>query len=260
LEVLPDDSLSAKGPGRASNGNFVLTEFVAAIQPGDAAEPQAVEIAGATATFAQNDFGQPVDGGSRFTIAGAIDADAGGNKAGWAVMPKFGQTHEAVFETKTDIPGGEAATLVVKLLQNYEPSKHHTIGRFRVSVTTSPRPVRAGGGLPAEIATILAVAADERDDKQRDALATYYRSIAPELNAVRLQLKETEAAKNRLEESLPVTLATVAVEPRMVRVLPRGNWMDDSGESVTPGVPEFLPQPPAKEGRLTRLDLARGCS
>ena len=43
----------------------------------------------------------------------------------------------------------------------------------------------------------------------------------------------------------------------MIRVLPRGNWMDDSGEEVQPGVPAFLPQPAAKEGRFTRLDLAQ---
>jgi hypothetical protein len=52
-------------------------------------------------------------------------------------------------------------------------------------------------------------------------------------------------------------VATITVEPRTIRILPRGNWMDDSGEVVEPGVPEFLPQPPPKEGRLNRLDLAK---
>lgn len=76
------------------------------------------------------------------------------------------------------------------------------------------------------------------------------------LDAVRIELKATEAAKLTVEKQTPITLTTVAVAPRMVRILKRGNWMDESGEQVTPGVPEFLPQPPAKEGRLTRLDLA----
>ena len=40
-----------------------------------------------------------------------------------------------------------------------------------------------------------------------------------------------------------------------MRVLPRGNWMDDSGEVVEPGVPRFLPQLKTT-GRATRLDLA----
>jgi hypothetical protein len=49
------------------------------------------------------------------------------------------------------------------------------------------------------------------------------------------------------------------VSPREMRVLPRGNWMDDSGDVVTPAVPEFLPGPLTTDdaNRLTRLDLAR---
>ena len=41
-----------------------------------------------------------------------------------------------------------------------------------------------------------------------------------------------------------------------MRVLPRGNWLDESGEVVAPAVPQFLPQL-AVAGRATRLDLAR---
>jgi hypothetical protein len=41
-----------------------------------------------------------------------------------------------------------------------------------------------------------------------------------------------------------------------VRILPRGNWLDDSGALVEPAVPQFLPQIPSNE-RATRLDLAR---
>ena len=35
-------------------------------------------------------------------------------------------------------------------------------------------------------------------------------------------------------------MITVAIEPRTIRVLPRGNWLDDSGPIVQPAVPEFL--------------------
>lgn len=52
--------------------------------------------------------------------------------------------------------------------------------------------------------------------------------------------------------------ATVSVEPREVRIRPRGNWMDDSGAVVEPAVPAFLPQGDLPTGRrATRLDLAR---
>jgi hypothetical protein len=57
---------------------------------------------------------------------------------------------------------------------------------------------------------------------------------------------------------MAATMVTVAVKPRPMRVLTRGNWQDDKGVSVEPGVPHFLPQIPNPEGRrLTRLDLAR---
>jgi hypothetical protein len=42
----------------------------------------------------------------------------------------------------------------------------------------------------------------------------------------------------------------------MVRVLPRGDWMNESGDVVEPQVPEFLGPLEANGVRLTRLDLA----
>jgi len=53
------------------------------------------------------------------------------------------------------------------------------------------------------------------------------------------------------------TMITVALEkPRETRVLPRGNWLDDSGDVVLPAYPEFLGGDGEPEGRLDRLDLA----
>ncbi len=68
--------------------------------------------------------------------------------------------------------------------------------------------------------------------------------------------KDAKAATDGFRAGLPSTLITVTVPPRQIRVLPRGNWMDDSGEVVEPGVPAVLPQPAKKDKRLTRLDLA----
>jgi len=50
-------------------------------------------------------------------------------------------------------------------------------------------------------------------------------------------------------------MITVAISPRPIRVLARGDWMDDSGEIVEPGVPTTFKQL-ATDGRATRLDLA----
>ncbi|MBI4600508.1 MAG: DUF1553 domain-containing protein [Planctomycetes bacterium] len=52
------------------------------------------------------------------------------------------------------------------------------------------------------------------------------------------------------------TMVTVSVPPRTVRVLPRGDWLDESGEAVEPAAPRAFPQI-EQAGRATRLDLAR---
>ena len=44
--------------------------------------------------------------------------------------------------------------------------------------------------------------------------------------------------------------------PRETRILPRGNWMDDSGAVVEPAIPGFLGESNTCGRRATRLDLA----
>jgi hypothetical protein len=54
-----------------------------------------------------------------------------------------------------------------------------------------------------------------------------------------------------------LTMVTVSVPPRTMRVLKRGDWMDESGEIVSSAVPHFLNPPDVQGRRATRLDLAR---
>src|SRR6185437_13337691 len=59
-----------------------------------------------------------------------------------------------------------------------------------------------------------------------------------------------------LINEVPEVMVTESVEPREVRVLPRGNWMDETGEIVQPAIPEFLGKLNTGGRRATRLDLA----
>src|SRR5262249_39459357 len=52
-------------------------------------------------------------------------------------------------------------------------------------------------------------------------------------------------------------MVTHAVTPRVIRVLKRGDWMDEGGEVVGPGTPGVLPPLGVEGRRATRLDLAR---
>ena len=72
--------------------------------------------------------------------------------------------------------------------------------------------------------------------------------------ADRLRLVALEKERKPLGRQLMVTKALQ--EPRPVRILPRGNWMDDSGALVEPAIPAFLGGLPTTE-RATRADLAR---
>jgi hypothetical protein len=111
-----------------------------------------------------------------WAVAGAVD----GNEAtGWAVSPQFGQSHTAIFETKTDAGAAGGSLLTLTFSQQF-PDGKHTLGKFRLSATTARRPV-TGNPLPAEIAKLLAVPKDARTPQQAAALAAHYRTLDGEL-------------------------------------------------------------------------------
>src|SRR5262249_39551868 len=85
----------------------------------------------------------------------------------------------------------------------------------------------------------------------------HFRAIAPELREPRQRLAALQQQKAAVLKMVPTTLLSMAGPPRMMRVLPRGNWLDDSGEVVAPGVPAARPPLAAAGRRATRLDLAR---
>ncbi|MEM7396789.1 MAG: DUF1549 and DUF1553 domain-containing protein, partial [Verrucomicrobiota bacterium] len=62
--------------------------------------------------------------------------------------------------------------------------------------------------------------------------------------------KELEA----LRKAGRLTMITQTAKPRVMRVLNRGDWMDETGEVVQPAVPHFMRQITG-EDRATRLDL-----
>jgi len=112
--------------------------------------------------------------------------------------------------------------------------------------------------LPKNIAAIVNVPAAKRNAAQKAELTTYFRSITPLLKDTRDKLAPLEKQKADLQNQIPSSLITVAMAPRTVRILPRGNWLDDSGDIVLPDVPAALPGLPKDPARrLNRLDLAK---
>lgn len=92
--------------------------------------------------------------------------------------------------------------------------------------------------------------------RRKDALRADSKS-AEDKKALRAAMKEVDQEIETLESSMASTLITEAVAPREIRVLPRGNWLDHSGDVVTARTPSFLPPLRVQGEGATRLDLAR---
>ncbi|HJT78473.1 MAG TPA: DUF1549 domain-containing protein [Gemmataceae bacterium] len=167
LEVLTDPKLPSQGPGRAPNGNFVLNEFrVTAAPEGEPTKAKPVGLHHAQADFSQEGF----------PVGNAID---GKLDTGWAAVPQTGKRHVAAFETKEPINLPAGAVLTFTLEQHFA-GKQHSIGKFRLSVTTSKVPLSLEGP-PGPIAKILAVPAAKRTPPQQAELAQYFRAQDAEL-------------------------------------------------------------------------------
>jgi hypothetical protein len=92
---------------------------------------------------------------------------------------------------------------------------------------------------------------------QRQRLAEIDREIA----GLNEQLDKEEIAvlkaeKERIVKHKPLMMYSNSIEPRIVRVLARGDWQDETGEIVGPAVPEFMGKVETERPRPSRLDLA----
>jgi WD40 repeat protein len=164
LEALTDDRLPSRGPGLAENGNFVVTEFDLKIAPkGMPRKVQAVKLENAMADFSQE----------AYAIKTAVDGQRVPQNNGWAVHPNTSVTHWATFEIKEPV-GFEGGTILTFTLDQQFADQKHSLGKFRISISTAALPV--GLGLPGDLDKILAIPAEARDDAQRAAVVEFFAS------------------------------------------------------------------------------------
>ena len=98
LEVLTDDSLPMRGPGRESNGNLHLSEFQLLVFERGSNAPHRIALRNPTADFNQ----------SGWTIGHALD---GIDKTAWGIHPNVGKPHVAVFELAESLSLADGAAL-----------------------------------------------------------------------------------------------------------------------------------------------------
>ena len=110
----------------------------------------------------------------------------------------------------------------------------------------------------------------ESQTESQSELQSELQSAQDAIKTAQEKLGDIRKKRDAFHKSLPKCLVTQASpNPRTVRLLPRGNWMDDSGPLMQPALPDYLRTPPslanqnltketsqASERSLNRLDLA----
>jgi mono/diheme cytochrome c family protein len=246
LELLTDITLPRGGPGRAPNGNLLLSEFTVEAAPLN--QPQQIEkidLVEATADFSDDDA----------PIKLAID---GNTRTSW--NPDAGpglrnQDRKAVFKAGKEVGYESGALLTFALTQKeYDAGRTEklevpNIGRFRISVTTAADP--HADPLPAGVRRILKIPVSERTEEQRREVFRYYRTTVPEFAGA----NKTAADLIRQWPQVATTLAlTARAVPRETHLFKRGDWKRPEA-LVTPGTPSFL-HPFPEDAPRNRLGLA----
>jgi len=248
LETLTGPLLPMKGPGWASNGNFVLNEFEATSQPVNGkADAAATKLAFATAATDWQQEGYPAEH--------AID---GNMKTGWAIngtkKSSPNVSREAIFVLKTPIESDVPLKITFKLHQQHNAAKY-LIGTFRLSsANASPEQTLV---VPA-IQKILHVKADKRDDGQNELLAAAYGRSDQSRKPLEAQQAKFKGEESALKAAIPTTmvLRERAKNPRTTHIHIRGNFLE-KGAVVQPDVPGILPPLESAETPVNRLNFAQ---
>ncbi len=201
LDAMAHSSMVKGGPGRAGNGNIGLSRIRVFASTPDGSISNEVKIASARATFEQNS--------DNLSIASALDTDP---RSGWAVDPKFGTNHAAIFEFEKTVGFPEGTRLDVRL--EFELNTKHNIGRPRLSLTTATKPGFEGESIPAGVAATIeklkrtGETAAKLSSTERSTLLNWWKNLEPGWRA----LQDKVEAHARLAPKPKLTKVLVCAE------------------------------------------------
>ena len=219
LEVMPDASMVNNGPGRASNGNAVMSSievFTASVNSPE--KRKKVSLKEAIADHSQSGF--PVDGLVKKKNAGwAIEGHAKHDK------------RTAVFGLKNEISADKEILLTIKL-HFKSPHGKHNFGRVRLNV--SDQNTRA-----AYAFALLKNKADGNKVSEQKLKEEY---ITNHLKGGELG-KQIDALNKQIEAEKKKVVQVMVMEEkpgvRQTHILERGEY-DKKGEKVSAGTPSAL--------------------
>ncbi len=242
LECLTHPSLPHNGAGRAFNSNFVLGEFEAEItHPEKGSKPQQIKFKRAIADYSQ----------SGYNIARTID---GKTNTGWAVDgPSKKENRTAIFIAEKPFGFEGGTNLKIRLRFNF--GSIHSIGRFRIGFTDSPKPELADRNT---IPTLAAIPSAKRTAAQAQQLRDHFLATAAPADAKALH-KKIQSLRARRDAQpktgpSPMVMQDMAT-PRKTYVLERGEY-DQRREEVSANTPAALGAM-AKDAPRNRLGLAQ---
>jgi hypothetical protein len=265
VQAVQDESLPGNRLARGSDG-FVLTEVEARVSfDGKVPAGKAPFVLATT-----NGVGEL---GEHPPMA-AIDGDP---RSGWGVDDGDGKSPFLALRFARAIKTGPSGVIAVYLRQD-SSLRRATLGRVRLALSSgqyswpelgdagvdaglpvdADKLVRGGvrDGVPGDVVKALKVNPADRSKAQTQTLLEYLQWSQPELQSALTKVERLKAQRLMLQAAIPSVLVSVPAAPRETRILPRGNWMDDSGKLVQPAIPIFLGKLDMDGRRATRLDFA----
>jgi len=204
----------------------------------------------------------------------AIDGDP---STGWGEDGGDGKSPFLALRFARPVKTGPTAVITVYLRQN-SPVRRATIGRIRLALSSGqyswPQLGDAGvdaglpldteklprggvhDGVPGDVLKAIKASPASRSKEQAQTLRGYFQWSQPDLQSALIPAERLKAERLMLQSAVPTVLVSVSVQPRETRILPRANWMDDSGKVVQPAVPMFLGKLDTGSRRASRLDFA----
>jgi len=160
-----------------------------------------------------------------------------------------------VFVMEKPVPAGSKLRVTIEMRGL---NRRTTLGRFRLSVTEKPDAGFDEGRVGNPLDVVRAFATGRKPSAETAArAAAYFRATTPELQPMRDEIVALYTQTLDMQKTMNSTMVAEAMDvPRTTRILPRGNWMNESGPVVEPAVPAFLPPlKRSRAGRANRLDL-----
>ena len=244
LDLLTHESLPERGPGRAGDGNFVLSELK--LHDTSTTDP--------TGNKRELPFVRGLASHSQegFDVSMAIDGDP---ESGWSIGGPLGpnRDQQAIFVLKQNAGRNEGATLTLTL--EHRAGGRQNIGALRISVTRAERK-SLDRILPQQLEQALKTPRQRRTGKQKSAILSYFVNQDPTLREMLALVEGHKRAEPAPPDTMGQTLAANPEPPR-THIHVRGDFQR-KGEEVVPGAPSVLPPIVSSTGaEPNRLDLAR---